>query len=138
MGESRRTGDFTHVICGESHPGHAAGCVGRFPARQKLALDFFGGTWQASAMSGPTTREVVPSCTDDAFDWDGAVARTGIMLLEPAKGAAVRSKLKAKSFTLVARYVENCDATFFGAGTCKTEWTYKANFRKAGKKKRRH
>lgn len=54
-----------------------------------------------------------------------------------AKGAALRSKLKAKSFTLVARYVENCDATFFGSGTCKTEWTYKANFRKAGKKKRR-
>ena len=136
-GETRRSGAFSRVACDESEAGYAAGCVGRFPVRQDVQLSFYGGKWQIATQSGPTTRELIPSCSDAGFDWDGAVSRTGIGLLEAAEGPAPGSRLKAKSFTLVARHVEGCDAPYLGIGTCNTEWTYKASFRKV-KPKRKH
>lgn len=137
-GESRRTGAFTRVACQESEPGYAAGCVGRFPVRHAVQLSFYEGKWQMGTQSGPTTRELIPSCSDDVFDWDGAVDRTGIVLIETGEGPAPASKLKARSFTLVARHVQDrCDAPYLGIGTCRTEWTYKANFRKVKPKRKR-
>ena len=137
-GETRRSGGFTRVVCDETEAGYAAGCIGRFPVRQNVHLSFYEGKWQLATQSGPSTRELVPSCSDDVFDWDGAVARTGTVLLETGEGPAPGSKLKARSFTLVARLVEEgCDAPYLGIGTCRTEWTYKANFRQV-KPKRRH
>jgi hypothetical protein len=137
-GESRRSGDMTFVTCNQSKPGQAAPCVGTFPLSQKVEMGFFDGRWRIKSQSGPTTRQAVPSCDEDStvFDWDGAVARTGITLLEPATGAAARSRLKARSFTLEARLTESCDVPFFGTGTCGTEWVYRANFRKAKSKRR--
>ena len=135
-GETRRTGDFSHVMCDDTETGTAQGCTGRFPLRQNAQISFYAGKWEVANQSGPTTREAIPSCDDSRFDWDGAVARTGIVLLQRAQGAAPASKLKARSFTLRARTVEHCDASWFGGGSCATEWTYKANFRKTGKKPR--
>jgi len=136
-GETRRIGDFSHVMCDDTETGTAQGCTGRFPLEQDAQISFYGGKWEVATQSGPTTREAIPSCDDTRFDWDGAVARTGIVLLQRAQGAAPVSTLKAKSFTLRARTVEHCDASWFGGGSCETEWTYKASFRKAARKHRR-
>ena len=105
--------------------------------RHAAQLSFFDGRWEMSTQSGPTTRELIPSCSDDVFDWDGAVGRTGIVLIGTGQGAAPVSKLKARSFTLVARDVhDRCDAPYLGIGTCRTEWTYKVNFRKVKPKRK--
>jgi hypothetical protein len=138
-GESRRSGEMTHVICDESHANQTAGCVGKFPLRQKAEITFFRGKWRFGTHSGPSTREAIPTCSETSgavFDWDGAVARTGTTLLETAQGPAPRSKLKSRSFTLEARLVEGCDVAYFGLGSCKTEWTFRANFRQVKKKRR--
>lgn len=137
-GETRRSGDLTFVTCNESRPGQAAPCAGTFPLSQKVEMGFFGGKWRIKSQSGPTTRQAVPSCNEEStvFDWDGAVARSGITLLEPATGAAPRQRLKSNAFTLEARLAEGCDVAFFGTGSCRTEWVYRANFRKAKVKRR--
>jgi hypothetical protein len=140
VGESRRSGEMTHVICDESRSGQTEGCTGKFPMRQNAQMSFYRGKWRISTQSGPTTRDAIPSCsenTDANFDWDGAVARTGIVMLESAEGPASRSKLKSRSFTLEARMVDECDVDYFGLGSCKTEWVYRANFRKVKTKSRR-
>jgi hypothetical protein len=139
-GTSRRSGDMTHYICDDVHSNQTAGCTGSFPVDQKVELSFYRGKWRIGTQSGPTTRDAIPSCgeknADAIFDWDGAVARTGVVMLQSAEGPAPVSKLKSKAFTLQARLVESCDADYFGLGTCKTEWLYKANFRKVRTKRR--
>ncbi len=137
-GDTRRSGDMTFVTCNESKPGQAAPCVGTFPLTQKVEMGFFDGKWRIKPHSGPTTRDAVASCDEDGtvFDWDGAVDRTGITLLESAMAPAPRSRLKAKSFTLEARLAEGCDVASFGTGSCSTEWVYRANFRKVKKARR--
>jgi hypothetical protein len=140
VGESRRSGEMTHVICDDSHANQTAGCTGRFRMDQKMEMNFFRGKWRIGTHSGPTTRDAIPSCgeknSDAVFDWDGAVARTGVVMLESAQGPAPLSKLKSRAFTLEARHAEGCDVSYFGLGTCKTEWVYRANFRKAKTKRR--
>lgn len=141
VGESRRSGEMTQYICDDVHANQTAGCTGRFPVSQKVELSFFRGKWRIGTQSGPTTRDAIPSCgeknADAIFDWDGAVARTGVVLLQSAEGPAARSKLKSNAFTLEARHVDECDVDYFGLGTCKTEWIYRANFRKVKTKRSR-
>jgi hypothetical protein len=138
-GETRRSGQMTNVVCQDSIPNKTDGCTGKFPLTQKVQIQFQRDRWSIGTQSGPSTREAIPSCTDQNFDWDGAVARAGTTLLNGVVAPLDPRKLRSSSFTLEAREVADCGAEYFGIGTCKTEWVYKANFRqvKKSKKKRR-
>jgi hypothetical protein len=139
-GTSRRSGQMTDVICGENHPSGIEACTGEFRFDQAVAISFYNGTWLIGGNSGPTTREAIKPCDDDRFDWDGAVARTGIVMLQSARGKAARSKMKTKgSFSLTATQKDQCDVQYFGTGSCATTWTYKATFKRVAKKaKKKH
>jgi hypothetical protein len=138
-GTSTRSGSMTDVVCGEDKPSGIEACTGKFRFDQNVDFSFFKGTWLINGNDGPTTREAIPACDDDRFDWDGAVARTGIVMLEPARGKAARSKMKTKgSFSLTATSKENCEPTDFGTGSCATTWSYKATFTRVAKAHKKH
>jgi hypothetical protein len=133
VGETRRTGQATSFYCGDTRPTMIDRCVGRFPLKLDAEISFLGNGTKVlmSGQPSPSTRDQIPACGDDIlFDWDSAVARTGTVLLEPGKGSAPRSKLKAKSFTLTGTARDNCAVGDFGQGSCATSWTWKANLRK--------
>jgi hypothetical protein len=137
-GDTRRSGQMTQILCGQSADSGIDACTGRFPLSATLDMNVVRGKVYVSHQQGPDTREAIPSCDDKRFDWDGAVARTGTVLLQPAQGAAPISKLKTKgSFTLTATHHDECDLEYLGPGTCATDWTYRVNFRRVAAKKRR-
>jgi hypothetical protein len=141
VGETRRSGSMQGFSCGKQLPNRFADCTGRHRIDTSVGLQFLTrNRWLVSDSLDQSTREVVKACDDGAgFDWDGAVARTGTVLLQSHFGNAPDSKIRKTkgSFSLTAAGRDTCDVDYFGAGTCVTDWSYKATFTPVKKKKRR-
>ena len=137
-GTSKRSGQMTSIVCGESTDTQLSNCAGESQINDKVDITFFKGTWLLGSGLA-NTDDQMPGCRKAQFDWDGAVARTGYMLLQSARGKAARSKLKTKgSFSLTAVEKDECDVQYFGTGTCGTTWSYTVHFKRVAKAKHKH
>jgi hypothetical protein len=134
-GTSKRSGQMTSIVCGESSDTQLSNCTGESQIHDMVDITFYKGTWLLGSGTS-NTDDQMPGCRKAQFDWDGAVARTGYILLQSARGKAARSKLKTKgSFSLQAVEKDACDVQYFGTGTCGTTWTYTAHFKRVAKAK---
>ena len=138
-GVTKRTGSMRFHVCDADPPIRFDACTGRHRFSTKVNFAFgAGNTFSVSDTMNQTTRNVVPPCDDSAFDWDGAVARTGVVLLDDATGSAEKARKTKSGFTLRAGSTETCDVQYFGTGTCGTTWRWTAKFTPVtGKKKRK-
>lgn len=138
QGTSTRSGEMKSVVCEEVTDTNLAACTGKTPVSDTVNITFYKGTWLLGSGLADTDDEM-PGCRQAQFDWDGAVARTGYILLQSARGPAARSKLKTKgSFSLQAVLHDQCTVADFGVGTCGTTWTYTAHFTRVAKKLKKH
>ena len=132
-GTSKRSGQMASIVCGESTDTQLSNCAGETRVHDTVDITFYNGTWLLGSGMADTDDQM-PGCRQAQFDWDGAVARTGYILLQSARGPAARSKLKTKgSFSLQAVEKDQCAVADFGTGTCGTTWTYTAHFKRVAK-----
>ena len=138
-GTTKRTGSMKWQVCDEMLDPKFDRCVGTYRFDTKVeAMFMHGDKFQISDTMDKDTHDVVPACGNDAFGWDSAVARTGVVLLDSAQAPARKVRRTKGSFTLTGTSKNTCDVEYFGTGTCGTEWTWKAKFTPVkGKRKRR-
>ena len=139
-GTTKRSGSMTWTVCGKPMQTQFNDCLGEHRVNTAVNFQFLtGNRWVLGDSLKQSTRDVVKACDDGVgFDWDGAVSRAGTTLISSHIGKAPWSKVaKTKGpFSLTASGRDECDADYFGQGTCVTEWSYKANFTPVKKKRR--
>jgi hypothetical protein len=140
-GTTKRSGSMSWTVCGKPVATQFNDCLGEHRVDSAVNFQFLtGNRWVLGDSLKQSTREVVKACDDGVgFDWDGAVSRAGTTLISSHIGKAPWSKVaKTKGpFSLTASGRDECDADYFGVGTCVTEWSYKATFTPVKKKRRR-
>jgi hypothetical protein len=138
VGTTRRTGSMRQQVCDDMLDAKIERCLGEHRIDTKVDPMFMhNDKFQISDTMNQDTRDVIPACGDDAFGWDSAVSRTGVVLLDTGQAPGRKARKTKGSFTLTSTSKDTCDVAYFGTGTCGTEWTWKAKFTPVKKRKRR-
>ena len=138
VGTTRRTGSMQQQVCDEMLDPKIGGCLGEHRIATKADVSFMhGDKFIFSDTMAKDTHDVVPACGNEAFGWDSAVSRTGVVLLDTATAPARKVRKTKGSFTLTGTTSDTCDVEYFGTGSCGTEWTWKAKFTPVKTKRKR-
>jgi len=114
--------------CGAELDPKVSPCLGTPPARRQVPR---AGHDEAGR------HDAVPACANSAFGCNGAVARTGVILLDDASGSAAKLRRTEGACTLTATARDTCDVEQFGTGTCWSRWTWKARCTPVEQQRRR-